>query len=112
MYLVELRLMKKYLVALLFIAAAAATNAEAQTRQTLTAPAADERRDRAERRTEPVRARRTEGALPRAARGRNPLQMINPAAPRHYYGSVEDTVTYDPNDPRRITGIILVGIRW
>ena len=104
--------MKTFLITS-FLIVAAAISAEAQTaRGTLTAPAGDARTDRTERRTAPVRARRAEGALPRAARGGNPLQMINPAAPRHYYGDVEDTVTYDPNDPRRITGIILVGIRW
>ena len=105
--------MKKYLIASLVIAAAAISTAEAQTRQTLTAPAGDARADRTQtRRTAPARARQTEGALPRAARGGNPLQLLNPAAPRHYYGAVDDTVTYDPNDPRRVTGIILVGIRW
>ena len=106
--------MKTFLIAS-FLIVVAAISAEAQTqsvRGTLTAPTGDTRTDRTERRTAPVRARRAEGALPRAARGGNPVQMINPAAPREYYGSVEDTVTYDPNDPRRVTGIILVGLRW
>ncbi len=104
--------MKTFLVASFLFAVAALSTAEAQTRQSFTAPAGDARTDRTERRTAPVRARQPEGALPRAARGGNPLQMFNPAAPRHYYGSVDDTVTYDPNDPRRITGIILFGLRW
>jgi hypothetical protein len=38
--------------------------------------------------------------------------MINPMAPQRYYGSVDDTVTYDQNDPKRVTGLILFGIRW
>ncbi|HSH40315.1 MAG TPA: hypothetical protein VK993_16195 [Chthoniobacterales bacterium] len=105
--------MKTFLVASFLIAVAAISTAEAQTRQTFTAPTGDARTDRTERRTAaPTRARQAEGALPRAARGGNAAQMINPLAPRQYYGTVEDTVTYDPNDPRRITGIILVGIRW
>ncbi len=104
--------MKTFLIASILILVAAASSAEAQTRQTFTAPTGDTRTDRTERRAAPTRVRPTEGALPRAARGGNPLQMINPAAPRQYYGDVEDTVTYDPNDPRRITGIILVGLRW
>ncbi len=107
--------MKKLIVAASFvIAVAAAGSAEAQTaRGTFTAPTGDARTERTERRTAtPTRARQAEGALPRGTRGGNPLQLLNPMAPRRYYGSVDDTVTYDPNDPRRITGIILVGIRW
>ena len=104
--------MKTFLVASFFVAVAAISTAEAQSRQTLTAPAGDARTDRTERRAVPTRARQAEGALPRAVRGGNFIQMFNPVAPQRYYGSVEDTVTYDPNDPKRITGIILVGIRW
>jgi hypothetical protein len=104
--------MKTFLFAS-FLIVAAAISAEAQTaRGTLTAPAGDTRGDRAERRTAPTRLRQAEGAFPRAARGGNFFQLFNPAAPQRYYGSVDDTVTYDPNDPRRVTGIILVGIRW
>ena len=104
--------MKTVLLAAFLIVIAAISSAEAQTRQTFTAPTGDARTDRTERRYAPVRARPAEGAIPRAARGGNPIQMFNPAAPRRYYGHVEDTVTYDPNNPSRITGIILVGIRW
>ena len=104
--------MKTFLLASFLVAVAAISNAEAQARQTFTAPTGDARTDRTERRTAPVRQRPAEGAIPRAARGGNPAQMINPMAPRRYYGSVEDTVTYDPNDPKRVTGLILFGIRW
>ena len=105
--------MKTFLIAS-FLTVAAAISADAQTvRGTLSAPTGDARTDRTERRTAaPTRARQPEGALPRGARGGNPLQLLNPMAPRRYYGNVDDTVTYDPNDPRRVTGIILVGIRW
>ena len=104
--------MKTLLIASFLTVVAAISSAEAQTRQTFTAPAGDTRGDRAERRTAPTRARQAEGAFPRAARGGNFFQLFNPVAPQRYYGSVGDTVTYDPNDPKRVTGIILVGIRW
>ena len=104
--------MKTFLLESFLVAVAAISNAEAQARQTFTAPTGDARTDRTERRTAPVRQRPAEGAIPRAARGGNPAQMLNPRAPQRYYGSVDDTVTYDQNDPRRITGIILFGIRW
>ena len=105
--------MKTFLIASCLVVAAA-FSANAQSVQgTLSAPTGDARTDRTERRTAPTtRARQPEGALPRGARGGNPLQLLNPMAPRRYYGSVEDTVTYDPNNPSRVTGIILVGIRW
>lgn len=60
----------------------------------------------------PIYARPVAGAIPRAVRGGNPLQMFNPRAPQKYRGSPDDTVTYDQNNPSRITGIILFGIRW
>ena len=104
--------MKTFLLVSFLVAVAAISHAEAQARETFTAPAGDTRTDRTERRTAPVRQRPAEGAIPRAARGGNPAQMLNPKAPQRYYGSVEDTVTYDPNDPKRVTGIILFGLRW
>ena len=104
--------MKTFLVASFLVVVGAVSTAEAQSRQTFTAPTGDTRADRAERRAAPTRTRQAEGAFPRAARGGNFLQIFNPMAPQRYYGSVEDTVTYDPNDPKRVTGIILVGIRW
>ena len=42
----------------------------------------------------PVRKENTEGVLPRAARGGNPLQMLNPKAPA-VYGKSEDSVVLD-----------------
>ena len=105
--------MKKYIIAA-FLGAALAGAAEGQTstRQTFTAPVGPEERERNVRREPPVRAAREAGAIPRAARGGNPAQMVNPMAPRHYYGPPEDTVTYDQNNPSRVTGIILFGLRW
>ena len=62
--------MKKFLVASFLIAVAAISDAEAQTRQTFTAPAGDARTDRTQRRTAPVRAPtapRAQSRAPRAA---------------------------------------------
>ncbi len=52
------------------------------------------------------------GAIPRAIKGGNPLQMLNPRAPQRYFGHPNDTVTYDQENPSHVTGIILFGIRW
>ena len=109
--------MKKILlVALLTIAAGIATS-EAQSRGSFRA-GVGARGENIERRVpEPVR-RGEIGAFTRAARGGNPVQMINPAAPRKYYGAPEDTVTWQPNFRRErytgheVTGIILFGIVW
>ncbi len=80
--------------------------------QTFTAGVGDKNKQQPTRRPPaPVSGRAVVGAIPRARRG-NPIQMLNPGAPERYRGSVDDTVTYDPNNPSRITGIILVGIRW
>ena len=103
--------MKKYLIASLLVGAAI-TSAEAQTRRTFTAPAGEERREQTEQRTAPVTTTREAGAIPRAVRGRNPLQILNPAAPRRYFGPPEETVTHDPQNPSRVTGLILFGLRW
>jgi len=42
-----------------------------------------------------VRSENTDGVLPRAARGGNPFQMLNPKAPPEY-GKAEDSVVLDP----------------
>ncbi len=99
--------MKKYLLIAFAITAAGLSTAGAQT---FTAPVG-ERPKATQRPPAPVYERGVAGAVPRAARG-NPVQMLNPAAPERYRAPVEDTVTYDPDNPSRITGIILVGLRW
>ena len=103
--------MKKYLIASVLVGIAI-SSAEAQSRQTFTAPMGERRETATDRRPAPLPLRREAGAIPRAARGGNPAQMLNPMAPRQYYGAPEDTVTYDQNNPSRITGVILFGIRW
>jgi hypothetical protein len=47
--------------------------------------------------------------VPRAARGGNPLQMLNPAAPARYGTWVEST-SFDPNIPGKWKGIKLFEI--
>ena len=51
------------------------------------------------------------GVIPRAARGGNPLQMLNPFAPAKY-GSAEENSVADPNLPGRGDGIKLLSISW
>lgn len=101
--------MKKYLLAAIVFAAAAAGTAHAQS---FSAAVTDKPRDRVQRPAAPITERPVAGAVPRAFRGGNPVQMLNPRAPQRYRGSVDDTVTYDQNNPSHITGIILFGIRW
>ncbi len=100
--------MKKFFLIAFVLAAAGLSTAGAQN---LTAPVGDQRPRPARRPPPLVYEPVVAGAIPRAARG-NPIQMLNPGAPERYRGSVDDTVTYDPYNPSRITGIILVGIRW
>jgi hypothetical protein len=110
-------LMKKFLLAAFVIGAAAigsATTAEAQTtgvRGTFTHPHVPTERDRTLDRVTPRTTTREVGAIPRAARG-NPAQMVNPRAPQRYYGHPEETVVTDPQNPNRVVGIILFGLRW
>ncbi len=102
--------MKKHFLLALLLAAAAAGTVQAQT---FVAPVNERPRDRiSTREAIPPVTRGEAGAIPRAARGGNPLQILNPQAPRRYYGHPNDTVTYDSENPSRVTGIILFGLRW
>jgi hypothetical protein len=49
------------------------------------------------------------GVIPRAIRGGNPLQMLNPLAPAKY-GTSEDNVSMDPDVPGKVNGINFVSI--
>lgn len=49
------------------------------------------------------------GVVPRALRGHNPLQLFNPYAPA-IYGTAEETVVTDPDDPGKWKGIKLFSI--
>lgn len=58
----------------------------------------------------PIREENTEGVLPRAVRGGNPFQMLNPYAPAKY-GKAEDSVILDP-DTGKWRGIKLFTINF
>src|SRR5205809_6761128 len=51
------------------------------------------------------------GAIPRAIRGGNPLQMLNPFAPAKY-GTAEENVSLDPEVPGKWNGIDLFSISF
>jgi hypothetical protein len=49
------------------------------------------------------------GVIPRAIRGGNPLQMLNPLAPAKY-GTAGESVSVDPDVPGKVNGINFVSI--
>lgn len=51
------------------------------------------------------------GVIPRAIRGGNPLQMLNPLAPAKY-GTAEESVSLDPDVPGKWNGIKFVSISF
>jgi len=51
------------------------------------------------------------GAIPRAIRGGNPLQMLNPLAPTKY-GTAEENVSLDSDVPGKGNGINLFSISF
>ena len=61
--------------------------------------------------TPPVRETKVNGVLVRAARGGNPLQMLNPGAPAKY-GTAEESVVFDPEIPGKWKGIKLLSFNW
>ena len=110
--------MKKHLLVGFLVALAAVGTAGAQTFQ---APVNDKKKDQAQRPPPPVYTGKSIGAFPRAGRGGNPLQLLNPKAPQKYRGTPQETVVAnDSTDPQRnrgesgnaYTGVILFGFRW
>ena len=83
--------MKICLIVALLIAAAV-TSVVAET-NTFVAPATP--KNQRERPAPPIIKRDVDGVIPRAFRGGNPLQMLNPRAPRKY-GTSQDAVCFDP----------------
>ena len=51
------------------------------------------------------------GVIPRAIRGGNPLQMLNPFAPAKY-GTAEENVSFDPDVPGKANGINLFSVSF
>ncbi len=82
--------MKKLLTFSILIATAIATSAEPKG---LIAPF---RKKHAKvEKPAPVTRSEVQGVIPRAVRGGNPLQMLNPKAPAKY-GTAEQSVAYNP----------------
>jgi|SRR6476469_3540882 hypothetical protein len=97
--------MKTYLIATLLIAGVITPVAA----ETFTAPAQTKAHPRP---AAPI-SRRTEvdGVIPRAIRGGNPLQMLNPRAPRRY-GTAQEAVSYDQDEPSKWRGIKFFEFRF
>ncbi len=99
--------MKTCLLVCLFIAAAFPAGAETYT---VRAP-----RDKSKPRQTPKApvSQKVEvtGVIPRAVRGGNLLQMFNPKAPRKY-GTSQEAITYDQNDPAKWKGIKFFEFRF
>jgi hypothetical protein len=97
--------MKTYLIAILFIAGASTPVAA----ETLTARSQTKAHPRP---AAPI-SKRTEvdGVVPRAIRGGNPLQMLNPRAPRKY-GTAQEAVSYDQDEPSKWRGIKFFEFRF
>ena len=51
------------------------------------------------------------GVIPRAVRGGNLLQMFNPKAPRKY-GTSQEAITYDQDNPAKWKGIKFFEFRF
>jgi hypothetical protein len=85
--------MKTYLIAAL-LSAAALTPAVAQTKN-FKAPVTQTKQTN--RPPPPLSKRAVDGVIPRAFRGGNPLQMLNPRAPAKY-GTSQDAVSFDLTD--------------
>jgi hypothetical protein len=88
--------MKTFLILGLLVAAMT-TSVSAQS---FTAPARGQQVQRKKAPPPPISSRDVTGVIPRAIRGGNPLQMLNPRAPARY-GTAEESVAYEPNYPRR-----------
>jgi hypothetical protein len=87
--------MKTYLIAALLIAATVTPVVAAET---FVAPVTPKKQRH--RSAPPIYKRDVDGVIPRAVRGGNPLQMLNPNAPRKYGTSME-AVSFDVTDINR-----------
>lgn len=56
-----------------------------------------------------ISERAVSGVIPRAIRGGNPLQTLNPLAPAKY-GTAEENVSLDPDVPAKGSGIKLFSL--
>lgn len=83
--------MKTFLLAAC-LASVVVVNAGAQT---FSASVGGAPRETRERPAPPISREPITGVIPRALRGGNPLQMLNPRAPARY-GTAEQSVVFDP----------------
>jgi hypothetical protein len=83
--------------------------ASAAFAQTYTAPVPPRKVTGPQKPPPPLPAREPGGVIPRAVRGGNPLQMLNPLAPARY-GTAQQSVTVKPEDPGKWNGIKLFEI--
>ena len=86
----------KTLLILGFVVAAMTASASAQN---FTTPAHTQQVQR-KKAPPPISRRDVTGVIPRAIRGGNPLQMLNPRAPARY-GTAAESVLYEASYPRR-----------
>src|SRR6478609_7536631 len=63
--------------------------------ETYTAPVRPPRKQPKERKAPPLPTAPVDGVIPRAVRGANILQMVNPKAPAKY-GTSQEAIVYDP----------------
>jgi hypothetical protein len=86
--------MKKLLTFGILMIMAITLNAEPQKTQGFRAAVTRKKTAKTEK-PAPIAERDVEGVIPRALRGGNPLQMLNPKAPAKY-GTGEQSVAYNP----------------
>ena len=102
--------MKKLVLLWILIMVASSVFAQSPQPQKKTFTAKTSRKARPAPSAPPLRRENTEGVLARAARGGNPLQMLNPKAPA-VYGRAEDNVFLDP-ETGKWKGIKLLTINF
>jgi hypothetical protein len=91
--------MKTCLLVLCLIATAASSVVAETYRAPITRP-----KHKQPRPAPPITRREVDGVIPRGIRGGNFLQMFNPKAPAKY-GTSQEAVCLDPNDPGKWKGI-------
>jgi hypothetical protein len=77
--------------------------------QTFTAPSGQRKVQPKPKPPPPITARDVQGVIPRAVRGGNPVQMLNPTAPAKY-GTSEQSVTLKADGSGKWNGIKLFEI--
>ena len=100
-----------------------ATAASSVFAETYRAPVRPPRKQPKERKPPPLAPAPVDGVVPRAVRGGNPLQMLNPKAPAKY-GTSQEAIVYDytagaavptqngQNDPGKWKGIKFFAFRF